>query len=226
MCWYHTQGLPVGQDILIRRCSSVGGTATAPKAERWILLKWNLCHICTGLEGGVHAIGILELSEANSGLSLQFYMRHYKIPSQERVRRSSQSTYLVQILNSTKSLGNGYVLIQAGLAEFLQVSRAVLAGIQRRGPGPSKEDVQQLGRERMERKVVLFTEVWIELLPPPQETWDELSQSCALHLVMDDLDLAETGTSWRPFCLFWVVWELGQLLAVTTWSVYTVLLSG
>lgn len=52
----------------------------------------------------------------------------------------------------------------------------MLAGIQRRGPGPSKEDVQQLSRERMERKVALFTEVWIEILPPPQETWDELSE--------------------------------------------------
>lgn len=28
----------------------------------------------------------------------------------------------------------------------------------------------------MERKVALFTEVWIEILPPPQETWDELSE--------------------------------------------------
>lgn len=81
-----------------------------------------------------------------------------------------------------------------------RVSRAVLAAIQRRGPGPSKEDVQLLCRERMERKVALLPEIWI--IAPASLQGDTvksyLSQSCGLHLVMEELDLAVNGQKLSP----------------------------
>lgn len=81
-----------------------------------------------------------------------------------------------------------------------RVSRAVVAAIQRRGPDPSKADVQLLCRERMERKVALLPEVWT--VAPASVLGDMvksyLSQSCGLHLVMEELGLVINGEKLAP----------------------------
>lgn len=81
-----------------------------------------------------------------------------------------------------------------------RVSRAVLADIQRGESGPSEVDLQQLCRERMERKVALLIEVWtVAPASVPGDTGTRyLSQSCGLHLMMEELDLVVNGQNLAP----------------------------